>query len=251
MELPFRTVLIDDEPDATQLLEKHLADFPEVQVIGKTHYAMEAVEMVQQLEPALLFLDIELPGKSGFDILDELLNLGLKPQVIFVTAYNDYAIRAIRYAAFDYLLKPVDQEELKAVISRLGQSTAVPNRGEQIRVLKEQMTATKVLKFSTTGGFVVIKPEDIIYITADWNYAEIHFDDEKKEIVTMNLGSLEDILPPALFFRISRSVIINIGYLTRVSRKKRIATLVKDGKEFSFVIPLLNIRRLEKFLESD
>ena len=249
MEQRFRTVIIDDEPNALKVLEELFTRFPEIEVVGKTHYPMEAVDIIKELEPDALFLDIEMPGKTGFDILDELTELGLSPKVVFVTGFSEYAIRAIRYAAFDYLLKPVALEELKHVIGRLHLKNTGPARDEQVRLLKEGISSSKVLKFSSTGGFFVVKPEDILYIKADWNFAEIHFEGDKQQTSTMSIGAIEALLPAGHFFRISRSVIINVTLLTRVNRKKRLAVLTKNGREYCFMIPLANIRKLEKFLE--
>ena len=236
--------------DPGLVLSEHLSGIPEIEVVGKTNDPANALNLVERLGPDLLFLDIEMPGKSGFEVLDELYREGLRPDVIFVTAFNIYAIRAIRYAAFDYLLKPVLKEELQNAIARLKQSSlSAPGKDEQIRLLRERVTASRVLKINSTGGFVLINPDDILFVRADWNYAEIHFDDNSHETVTLNIGTLEEMLPPGRFFRISRSVIINTLFLKRVNRKKRTTILVKEGKEFDFRIPLLNIRKLERFLE--
>jgi two-component system LytT family response regulator len=96
----------------------------------------------------------------------------------------------------------------------------------------------------------LLSPEEILYIQADWNYSEVFLSDKKSELVTINIGKLEEMLPGNIFYRISRSVIINIKYLVRVNRKKRLALLEKEGKEYTFNIPLLNIRKIENFIES-
>ena len=106
------------------------------------------------------------------------------------------------------------------------------------------------LKFNTHSGFYMLSPEDIIYIQADWNYSEVFLGEKKSELITINIGKLEEMLPKHLFYRISRSIIINVTWLVRVNRRKRLAILEKGGKEFSFKIPILNIRKIENFIDS-
>ncbi len=245
-----RTIIIDDEEKAINNLQSLLKQHPQIKIVAFITRSENALETIDKFEPDLLFLDIDMPGKSGIEIAGELYHEDCKPEIIFVTAFNEFAIEAIRNAAFDYLLKPVKQVELTAAIGRLMMKQLQQNRGQQIRRLMDGVSGKGKLKISTTGGFTLINPSDILYIQADWNYTEIFFDGEKKELVTVNIGSLEEMLPPLLFFRINRSVIINFAYLVKVSRKNRLAYLVKDGKEYTFKIPLLNIRKLERILES-
>ena len=129
------------------------------------------------------------------------------------------------------------------------QAPSKPVQIEQFTRLIERTLSKPKIKISTTGGFSLISPADVVYIQADWNYSELFFDHGKSELATMNIGSLEESLPGNEFFRISLSIIINATYLKKVYRKKRQALLVKDGQEFTFPIPLLNIRKLERFLE--
>jgi len=249
MDTPICAIIVDDEPEAIANLETLLLECPRIKLIGTIADAKNAVEQIELLQPDLVFTDIQMPEKNGFEVVNELYVDGFKPTIIFVTAFDEYAIHAIRYAAFDYLLKPVNIDELKHAVSRLSLKQDETKKDHQIALLREKTVTPRKLKFNTTGGFIMISPADILYIQADWNYADLFFDHEKHELVTTNIGSLEEMLPPGQFFRISRSIIINVAYLTRVSRKKRTAFLSKDWKEYTFKIPLLNIRKLEKFLE--
>ena len=252
-----RSIIIDDEISAINNLEKLLSDFPEIENIVNVTDPVNALETINSLDPDLIFLDIQMPGKDGFELIRELKQNNLTPEIIFITAHDEYAIRAIRHSAFDYILKPVDKKELENAINRFLESRSQRSSKEKEKVLNEKFEALisrvsshQKLKFATGSGFLLIDPKDILYILADWNYSEIHFDDSKHELITQNLGAIEKILPSSLFYRISRSIIINIGYLSKVNRKKRVAILIKDGKEYPFKIPLLNIRKLERFLEN-
>ena len=250
MKKLIRTIIIDDEPGAVENLGTLLNAHPEIRIVGKITDTGKAVRTILDERPDLLFLDIQMPGKTGFEIVRELTETECCPAIIFVTAFDRYAIDAIRHAAFDFLLKPVNPEELSRAIDRLHSSPAGMYNREQFTSLIEQALSRPKIKISTAGGFTLINPSDVIYIQADWNYSELFFNREKSEMTTMNIGSLDEVLPKKDFFRISRSLIINVAYLVKVSRRKRQVLLVKDGQEYIFPIPLLNIRKLESFLES-
>jgi two-component system LytT family response regulator len=249
MATSISTFLIDDEISALENLEQLLAGYAFIKILGRITESSGAVETIIQHRPDLLFLDIQMPGKSGFEIVSELTQKGYRPAIIFVTAFDHFAIDAIRLAAFDFLVKPIDPQELKQSLERLMNEKRERNRDEQLKLLLERTITKQKIKVSTAGGFTMIDPDEIVYVNADWNYAEIFISNGKSEMVTINLGSLEELLPVHNFFRISRSVIINTSFLTKVSRTKRLAYLQKAGMEYTFNIPLLNIRKLEKFLE--
>jgi two-component system LytT family response regulator len=248
MDKTIKTILVDDEPAALAGLEALLKEIPEISVAATVSDAVKAVEVILEQRPEVIFLDIHMPGMTGFEIARELHEAGDPPAIIFVTGFDRYAIDAIRHAAFDFLVKPVVPGELKQAIERLKTRAAKPDQEAQFLRLIERTLMTPRIKISNTGGFSLVNPADIVYIQADWNYSELFFGNGKSELATMNIGSLEESLPKHNFYRISRSVIINVSYLTRVSRKKREATLIRDGKEYKFAIPLLNIRKLERFL---
>jgi len=245
-----KVLIIDDDPDAIENLKKHLSNQSNFKVLGSITDPNLALETVRQVKPDLIFLDIQMPGKDGFDVLREILDENLQPEVIFVTAFDKFAIDAIRFSALDYLLKPVSPYDLQnALIRFLTKSKNADNSNALNELLKKTLLHANKLKFHTQSGFYMISPQDIVYIQADWNYSEIFLSDTKSELVTTNIGKLEDMLPKHLFYRISRSIIVNISYLVRINRKKRLAILVKEDKEYSFKIPLLNISKIEKFIE--
>jgi len=245
----FKTMLVDDEPDATRELIEGLSAFREIEVIAHFNDPVQAVKEIVKVPPDVLFLDVQMPGMTGFDVVETLDMAGVHPVVIFVTAFDKYAIEAIRHAAFDYLLKPVEKDELARVVNRLIHTPVDVDNREMFKTLLEIVNQKKKIKLSTSGGFVLVDTEDILYVEADWNYSDIFFDETTKHMVTINLGALEKMLPEADFCRISRSILINVNYLTKVNRLKRLAYLQKDGKEYTFKIPLLNIRKLETRLE--
>lgn len=182
-------------------------------------------------------------------MLRDLLAEGLQTEVIFETAYDKYAIDAIRFSALDYLLKPVSPFDLQnALIRFLGKAAGTSSNAAIHTLLEKTLKHSGKLKFSTHSGFFVISPENIVYIHADWNYSEIFLAGGKQELVTINIGKLEEMLLDKSFCRISRSVIVNTDYVVRVNRRKRTVELSHNGNEYSFKVPLLNIRRIEQFI---
>ncbi len=246
--MTIRVILVDDEIQSVNNLMTLLAGFTDIRVTGTVTNPQHAVAMILDQCPDLLFLDVQMPGKDGFEIVRELHENKCNPGIIFVTAFNQYAIDAIRSSAFDYLLKPVDPGELEAAISRFikTRETDSENRYES---LLDKIPPHGKIKFNTNSGFILLRPEEIIYIKADWNYSEIFLDNERQELVTTNLGSLEKLLPTGFFYRVSRSTIINLTYLSKVNRKKRTVLLLKNGLEYPVRVPLLNIRKMERQLE--
>jgi two-component system LytT family response regulator len=240
-------IIVDDEEHCIKSLEKYLSIDPRLNIVATITDPLSAVEQILTKKPDLLFLDIQMPGMNGFDILEILNKTSVKPFVIFITAFENYTIRAIRAAAFDYLLKPVNKVELSVSIERAINKIYLQEFEKSYSSLLEHANEKRI-RFNTTGGFILIDPKDIIFIQADWNYSEIHLDKDKYELVVVNLGTMENILPPHDFARINRSVIINLKYLDKVQRGKRLCILKKDNDVFTFTIPLLRIRSLEKML---
>lgn len=242
------SIIIDDEPGSIANLAALLKNHPEVKILRTVEDPSTAVDTILDVRPDLLFLDIQMPGMSGFEVARALADVGFLPPVIFVTAFDHFAIEAIRHSAFDFLVKPVSPEELAAALSRFREQRQETPIREKYRRLIERSLAPRRLKISTAGGFTLIDPDEIVYIQADWNYSEIFFGKGKSEVCTLNIGAVLELLPEGSFFRINRSLIIHTKYLKKVSRKKREALLTKGEEEFILPIPLLNIRKLEAFL---
>ena len=238
-------IIVDDEISSINELSSLLSEHKQLSILATVNNPHQAISTIIKYKPDLLFLDIQMPKMDGFQLLEVLSHTDVKPFVIFVTAFDKFAIQAVRAAAFDYLLKPVDRNELALAIERMASQQLHRNLEYNYSQLLEQ-TANKKIKFNTTGGFTLIDPQDIIYIQADWNYSEIHFSMEKHEVVALNLGTVENMLPKGCFARINRSVIVNLSYLDKVQRAKRKCFLVKDGITYEFKIPIIRVRFLEE-----
>lgn len=240
-------MLVDDEEEARNLLERLLKRISGIEVVGKAASADEATEMIITYRPELVFVDVQMPEKSGFQLVDFMKKLSLTTTVVFVTAHAEFAINAMKVAAFDYLLKPVLMTDLKETILRyragkLQQKNSVADKQPAVKPAK--------LKFNTRTGYILISPDEIMFCEADVNYTNIYFNKNDHEIVTINLGKMEEILAPYPFYRISRSILINRSFLSRADRQRKQCVLIKGGEKISLDIPPNHIRQLEKLLDN-
>jgi DNA-binding LytR/AlgR family response regulator len=244
-----KVLIVDDEEEARNLLERLLNRIQDIEVVGKASSADEALESAVDRNPDMVFLDIQMPEKDGFRLVDHFQQFMLETKVVFVTAHKEFAIKAFKVAAFDYLLKPVLVDQLKETILRYKASRhhAVDERNTELFIAKKEHPAK--IKFNTRTGYILVAPEDILYCEADINYTTIVFGKDHREVVTVNLGRVEEMLSECKFYRISRSVLINQHYLSKADRQKKICLLDKDGERISLDMSPGHIRELEKFLD--
>ena len=245
---PVKVVIVDDEPHALKGLQTMLAEDKRLLVTGTISNPRDAVSFITEKKPDLLFLDIQMPEMNGFELLQALKETGVTPTIIFITAYDRYAVEAIKHAAFDYLLKPIDTKELKNSLDRFFVQAEEEEVKQKYIKLLEEVSPKRKITFTSAGGFLLMDQKEILYAQADWNYAKVYRSADDVEMVTMNLGAIESVLPGTRFLRVNRSVIINLDYLYRVKRISRQCVLKKDGVEYTFSIPLARIRQLEKLI---
>lgn len=199
-----RVLLIDDERLARRELKSLLKEFAQIEVVGECSNVDEAKEQIDKLKPDLIFLDIEMPEKTGFDLINE---LDAVPNFVFITAYDEYAIRAFEVNALDYLLKPVDPERLAETIKKIEnpEPLSVEEKEENTGVLKAKDQI--FLKDGDKCWFVTL--EDIRVFESDGNYVKVYFHNSRP-LILKSLNSLEKRLDPKLFFRANRKFIINL-----------------------------------------
>jgi len=206
-----RALVIDDERLARIELIKLLTEHPEIEVIGEAANADEAMDLIEKLNPDLLFLDIQMPGKSGFELLEMLDTV---PMVIFTTAFDQYALKAFEVSALDYLLKPIQPERLNETITKLimaetGQvSESVESEGTRLK-LNDRV----FVKDGDRCWFVSLS--DIRLFESDGNYIKVYFD-TFKPMIHKSLNALDDKLDQRMFFRASRKHIINLSWLESI-----------------------------------
>ena len=204
-----KAIIIDDERLARKELVKLLEDFPEIEILGEAANADEAFELINQLSPDLLFLDIQMPGKTGFELLEM---LDAVPKVIFTTAYDEYALKAFEVNALDYLLKPIQMERLQDSLSKLPtteQSTVVEEGEEKKLGLEDQV----FVKDGDKCWFVRLS--DIRYFESDGNYIKVFFENFKP-MIHKSLNALDEKLNDRDFFRASRKHIINLSWVETI-----------------------------------
>lgn len=241
-----KILLVDDEPEARELLSFMLLRNNGVSVVGSAGNVDEALKLMRNEQPDLVFLDIQMPEKDGFQFIEQVHRAGQEPGIVFVTAFEHYAIQAIRNSVFDYILKPVHQEELDSAIDRFRQR-ARNVKEQDLQYLLHALKGNKPsrIKLNTRSGYILIDPSEVVYCQADGNYTHIHLVRGSSEFITQNLGAIEEILDSSAFFRASRSYLFNLKYLSRVDRKNCNCMLEYPGASCTIKIPPQKIKLLE------
>ncbi len=204
-----KVIIIDDERLARKEMKSLLNNYPEIEVIDECSNAEDAIKSIQKNHPDLIFLDIEMPEKNGFDLLSSLDRV---PKVIFVTAYNDYALKAFDVNAIGYITKPVDPEKLKKVLSPLiedFEQRSHDNSPRETLDLEQQI----FLKDGEKCWFVTLK--DIRYFESEGNYIRVFFNEEKP-LILKSLNLLEEKLDSSYFFRANRKNIVNLKHISNI-----------------------------------
>lgn len=225
-----RSVIIDDEPHAAQLLQLLLKKHcPEISVEAVCYAAKEAEKLVRTTSPQLVFLDIEMPHLNGFELIERLSPVDF--QVIFTTSYNQYAIKAFRFSALDYLLKPVDAQELKAAVKKAA-GTILPG---QLDILlgkwKQPNTLANRIALPTMEGLQMVPVDTILYCTANSNYTSLVLRENQKLLVSRTLKEIEEMLEDYPFLRVHHSCLVNLLEIKKYIRGEGGTLLMSDGAE--------------------
>ena len=240
-------VIIDDENNALDLLkarlEKHCSD---IQILACCNSGEKGIDAITKLKPDLVFLDIEMPGKNGFDVLNETKQL--RYAVIFTTAYDQFAIKAIKYAALDYLLKPIDIEELKEAVNKaLQQKDQLPQLEKKIELLLSQLQhqsqAANKIAIPVGNAIQFFAPDEIVRCESDSNYSSIFFANGKKVVLTKTLKEVEESFGGLSFYRIHNSHLVNLNHITQFSKAEGYV-IMSDGTNVN-----ISRNRKEEFME--
>ena len=207
-------LIIDDEKDSREIILNYLGShFPKVKVAGEADSFESGIKLISNTKFDLLFLDIQLNTHTGFDILEYFENVNF--DIIFITAYDKYAIQAIKHHAFDYLLKPLDRNEfIKTTNSYI--TNSFQKKASDVSSLIErfkELTSNNKIKLPTLTGFKIVNIDDIIYLESDSNYTHIYFRNGDSELLSKTMKEFEKKLPIKSFFRIHHSFIINLNYV--------------------------------------
>jgi two-component system LytT family response regulator/two-component system response regulator LytT len=254
--MSIRALVVDDERLARDELCFLLESFPDVEVVGQASNGLEAVELVEQLEPDLLFLDIQMPGLDGFQVLRKLVRKDAPlPSVVFVTAYDRYAIRAFEINAVDYLLKPVERTRLGEAITRtrrhVGEERPLIDRLERILGSLERDSPLQRVVVKVGERLMLVDPMDVVYATVDDGVVTIA---TAQGTGTSNLRTLDELvtsLDPALFWRVHRSYVVNMKRIKEVIPwfNRTIQLKMADQKETEIPVSRSQTRRLKEYLK--
>lgn len=227
-----RTLIVDDERLARAELKRMLKEYEDqLEIIGEASNGNEAVEMVSKMKPDLLFLDIQMPGKNGFEVLENLPEGGF--EVIFTTAYDEYALKAFDYSASDYLLKPIDSQRLNQAIQRVMDGEEVQ---DEPLVEKKKLGRDDKIFVKDGNNYFFIPLREVKLLESVGNYVKIHAP-SGKPMILRSLNSMNDILDPNTFFRANRQLMVNTDFIKELEpyfSGSLIATLTTGEKiEFS------------------
>jgi two-component system LytT family response regulator len=244
----FRALIVDDEFKAREILKSLiLRNCPEVQISGEASSVEEALAHMDKHEIDLLFLDIEMPYENGFALIDKMDKKDL--HVVFTTAYNHFAIRAIRYSAFDYLLKPVDVDELKATIARLV-ALPKPEHQDQKRMeglMQQIRNGSKLSRIAlpTLEGLLMVEISDIVWIEASENYSNLYLTDKRRICVSRIIKDFEEMLVPENFCRVHHGSMVNLSHVSRYVKGDGGYVVMDDGTSVE-----VSRRKKQEFLQA-
>lgn len=229
-----KAVLIDDEKNALEILEWQLQNYcPQVQIAATCNTADKGIAAIHKHRPQLVFLDIEMPIKNGFEVLREFPDASF--EVIFTTAYNQFALKAFRFAALDYLLKPVDADDLVKAVQRYERKLVHNDFKEQMNILMQQYRQPGILpekiSFTTQQAIHFIKPGTILYCESDSNYTTVFFIDGTRLVISKTLKDVEETLTHYHFLRIHHSFLINLKEVGRYIKTEGGAIEMTNGAQ--------------------
>jgi two-component system LytT family response regulator len=244
-----KTIIVDDEINAREFLEKLLIRyFPDkFVVLEKCKNVDEALIAIEKHNPELVFLDIQMPKKSGFELIKEVKQINF--EIIFTTAHSEFAIDAIKINALDYLLKPINYIDLLSAIKRFDKKIAKIKNDNQLQILLKNIdtgsSEYKNIAFPTESGFELIKVNSILYCVADNNYCNIVSIDGTKTTLSKSLKYVEDKLPKSIFQRIHKSYLVNLNYVSRFNKTNNLLVELTNGENLP-----VSIRKKEAFIHA-
>ncbi len=243
-----KTVIIEDEKKSREMLAAIIENnCPELNIIGLAKDVTEGESVIRQLKPDLVFLDISMPDGSGFDLLERVQ--GCKFDLIFATASDQHAIRAIKYSACDYLLKPIDVDELQQAVNKvMSRKKTTPPDMENLQFLIQQLKRSDEnfakITLPTGTAYEVVNLKDIIRLEADGSYTYFYLNDKRKLMVTASLKHYEDILPEGDFLRVHHHSLINMNHVVRFLKEDGGYAIMSDETKVE-----ISRRKKDAFME--
>ncbi|HZE84792.1 MAG TPA: LytTR family DNA-binding domain-containing protein [Puia sp.] len=228
-----RTIIVDDEPNCCEVLQIMIGKFcPDLVVLAACHSGSDALIAIEKYNPQVLFLDVEMPYMNGFELLEKLPNVNF--ELIFTTSYNQYAIRAIRINALDYLLKPIDREELILAVTKVSQRLNKPSVHQLRNLFKSDNAMKPLLKriaLPTVDGLQMEEIDAIISCSSEGNYTHFTLKKNKKIIVSRTMKDVEDLLADYSFVRVHNSFLVNLNEIQKYVKGDGGYLLMSDGNK--------------------
>ena len=223
-------IIIDDDEHCIETLTYLLENnFSKVNILASCLDATKAFDLINELKPDFIFLDIEMPYLNGFDLLSKFETISF--EVIFTTAYDSYAIKAIKFSALDYLLKPVSKEELGVAIEKIDKKQSTISKTQlQMATAVNNKQLPGVIALPTAEGLTFAKVSDIIFCTADGSYSKIYMTDNSELFLSKSLGDLDELLNEYHFFRIHKSIVVNLGQVKKYVRGEGGEVIMSNGQ---------------------
>ena len=226
------SIIIDDETNSRKALRKKLSDHcTEVNIIAECENGEDGIKTIEEKKPDIVFLDVEMPRMNGFTMLQQLKNRDF--ELIFITAYDHYAIKAIKFSALDYLVKPVEVDDLKIAVQKAAQKRTQASGNDRLELLVQNLLNEKKehhrIAIPSLQGLQFITISDIIYLEAQSNYTTIILNDSYKLTVSKTLKDFEELLPTSVFIRIHHSYIINRNAVEKYFKGEGGQVLMKNG----------------------
>jgi two-component system, LytTR family, response regulator len=241
-----RAIIIDDEKKGREILKSLIETYcKEVEIIAQGTSAQEGFELIQNHKPDVVFLDVEMPNGDGFSLLERFETIDFK--IVFTTAFDDYAIKAIKFHALDYLLKPIDIDELRVAVGNVKkalQNRSVPDNRFSELLQSRKMENTGKLALPIKDGIVYLSISEIVRVESDGAYSVFYTDCGKKHLSSKNLGEYEEILPAFGFYRVHRSHIVNVKKVKKFIRSDGNFIEMEDGSKVEIAR-----RKKDEFLE--
>jgi two-component system LytT family response regulator len=240
-----KAIIIDDEAHCIDRLKTLLAPYSSknIQLAGSFSTVEQGLEGIKQLRPDLVFLDVQIHDRTGFDLIREVGEIDF--EVIFTTAYDKYAVQAFRFSAIDYLLKPVDADDLRAAIDKAVEKKSKDDTSKKIDVLLQNVQgASKKICVPVINGLIFVQVMDIVRCQSEVNYTNIFLKDKQKLLVAKTLKEFEELLTDYNFFRVHNSHLINLNYIKSYNKGKGGFITMVDGSQIE-----VSTRRKDEFLK--
>ena len=234
MTKKLKTIIIDDEPNAVDFIFSIIVEYcPDLEVTGKAYDVPEGIRIINEKKPDLVFLDVEMPNGTGFDLLSHFPDKDF--DVVFITAFNHYAIKAIKFSAVDYILKPINIKEFIEAVRKVMEkrSGSAKQSNDNFKILMENLRSGSPsrLAIPTADGMEYLNPKDILRIEADRSYSWFFLTGDRKILVSKHLKEFQDLLSDRYFFRAHNSHLINLKYVRKYVRKEGGYIEMQDGAQ--------------------